>query len=347
MMFFKLANLSQLPQFDEVIDVRSPSEFAEDHIPGAINCPVLNDEERAIVGTLYCQESPFAARKVGAALVARNIAQHIEQRFHDRPKSWSPLIYCWRGGQRSAAMAIILGQIGWSTHQLEQGYKAYRHQVLHDIEHLPTTLRFHVLSGPTGSGKSRFLAALARHGAQVLDLEQLARHRGSVLGQWPDQAQPGQKSFETALRQQLLQFDPEKPVLVEAESRTIGRIALPNALLAAMRNGQCLKLEVPQAERVRFLLEDYAHFTQQPALLLRQLERLRGMYANKQLERWEQWVSQGQFESLVSALLEIHYDPHYQRSTGKNFTQSTDARILHLPSLTDDALDRAAAMLYD
>lgn len=347
MMFFKLANLSQLPQFDEVIDVRSPAEFAEDHIPGAINCPVLNDEERAMVGTLYCQESPFAARKVGAALVARNIAQHIEQRFHDRPKSWSPLIYCWRGGQRSAAMAIILGQIGWSTHQLEQGYKAYRHQVLHDLEHLPATLRFHVLSGPTGSGKSRFLAALARHGTQVLDLEQLARHRGSVLGQWPDQTQPGQKSFETALRQQLLQFDPGKPVLVEAESRTIGRIALPNALLASMRNGQCLKLEVPLAERVRFLLEDYAHFTRQPALLLHQLERLRGMYANEQLERWEQWVRQGQFEALVYALLEAHYDPHYQRSTGKHFARSPEAGILQLSSLADDALDRAAAMLYD
>jgi tRNA 2-selenouridine synthase len=347
MMLFKVANLSQLTQFDEVIDVRSPAEFAEDHIPGAINCPVLDDQQRAEVGTLYCQQSPFAARKLGAVLVARNIAQHIEQQFQDRPKSWRPLIYCWRGGQRSAAMAIILGQIGWSAHQLQLGYKAYRHQVLDDLEHLPAAISFCVLSGPTGSGKSRFLAALARQGQATLDLEQLAGHRGSVLGALPDRPQPSQKSFESALRQQLLQFPSGTTVYVEAESRMIGRIALPNALLAAIRSGDCLQLQVPGAERLRFLLQDYAHFTLNPTLLLLQLERLRGIYANEQLTRWEQLVYQGKYQQLVEALLEVHYDPLYRRSTGKNFSQSSAARQLSLPSLADAALDQAARILGD
>ncbi|WP_239688556.1 tRNA 2-selenouridine(34) synthase MnmH [Aquitalea magnusonii] len=189
-MLFKVAKLSQLAEFDEIIDVRSPAEFAEDHLPGAINCPVLDDEERIRVGTLYKQVSPFEARKLGAALVAQNIARHLQQHFHARPKSWKPLIYCWRGGQRSASMAIIFSQIGWNTHQLEGGYKSYRHQVLADLASLPATLRLKVICGPTGSGKSRLLHALQRNGKQVLDLEALAVHRGSVLGRLPTRHSP-------------------------------------------------------------------------------------------------------------------------------------------------------------
>jgi len=346
-MSFKLANLAQLAQFDEVIDVRSPSEFADDHIPGAINCPVLDDQQRAEVGTLYCQQSPFEARKVGAVMVARNIAQHIEQRFYDHPKSWQPLIYCWRGGQRSAAMAIILSQIGWSTHQLKNGYKAYRHQVINDLDLLPANIQFQVLTGPTGSGKSRFLAALARNGHQVLDLEQLAKHRGSVLGQLPMQAQPSQKGFESALRQQLLSFSTQRPVYVEAESRTIGRLALPNALFSAMRNGHAIELVVLQAERIRFLLEDYAHLTQQPTLLISLLERLTGLYPQALLEHWTLLTRQGQFNDLVQALLERHYDPLYRRSSKKYFTRTHQPQRLYLAQVSDSALDAATKMLYE
>ncbi len=222
-MLFRTANLSQLAEFDEIIDVRTPAEFAEDHIPGAINCPVLSDEERITVGTLYKQVSPFEARKVGAALVAKNIAHHIETRFHAHPKSWRPLVYCWRGGQRSGAMSIILAQVGWAAHKLEGGYKAYRREVLEKLDTLPATFNYRVVCGATGSGKSRLLAALAANGAQVLDLEGLAQHRGSVLGGLPQQAQPAQKRFDTPLVQTLQGFDPKQPVFVEAESNKIGR----------------------------------------------------------------------------------------------------------------------------
>ena len=226
-MLFRTANLSQLTDFDEIIDVRTPAEFADDHIPGAINCPVFSNEERITVGTLYKQVSPFAARKVGAALVAKNIAHHLETRFHDHPKSWKPLIYCWRGGQRSGAMSIILAQVGWAAHKLEGGYKSYRRDVLEKLETLPAQYDYRVVCGATGSGKSRLLAALSEAGAQVLDLEGLAQHRGSILGGLPEQPQPTQKWFETQLVSTLQNFDASRPVFVEAESNKIGRIVCP------------------------------------------------------------------------------------------------------------------------
>ncbi|MBV8048228.1 MAG: tRNA 2-selenouridine(34) synthase MnmH [Paludibacterium sp.] len=342
-MFFKVATLAQLNAFDEIIDVRSPSEFAVDHLPGAISCPVLDDAERARVGTLYCQQSPFAARRVGAALVARNIALHIEERFHDRPKSWRPLVYCWRGGQRSGAMALVLAQVGWAAHQLEHGYKGYRQQVLADLEQLPAGIDWRVLTGPTGSGKSRLLAALARHGRQVLDLEGLASHRGSVLGLVPGQTQPSQKAFESALRQALIACDGREPVYIEAESRHIGRLTLPNALLAAMQSAPAIRLEVPLAERVRFLLEDYAFLTEQPALLTAQLDRLKTLYAREQWDAWQRLIQSAQYAELVQALLEAHYDPLYRRSTAKHFAAETCT--LTLAGVTDDALEQASSVL--
>ena len=228
-MLFRTANLSQLGEFDEIIDVRTPSEFAEDHIPGAINCPVLSDEERITVGTLYKQVSPFEARKVGAALVARNIAFHLQTRFHDRPKSWHPMIYCWRGGQRSSAMCIILAQVGWAAQKLEGGYKAYRRDVLEKLEALPQNLTFRVICGPTGSGKSYLLAALADNGQQVLDLEMLAGHRGSVLGKIPGQSQPSQKWFDSALLEALQKLDPADRKSTRLNSSHSDRSRMPSS----------------------------------------------------------------------------------------------------------------------
>src|SRR5712691_4047241 len=129
--------VAQVDAFDEVIDVRSPSEFAHDHVPGAVNCPVLDDAERARVGTLYKQVSSFDAKKIGAALVSKNIARHIDQRFRSRASSWRPLVYCWRGGQRSAAMAHVLREVGWDAATLEGGYRAYRREVMAQLEALP------------------------------------------------------------------------------------------------------------------------------------------------------------------------------------------------------------------
>nr|MBP9714099.1 tRNA 2-selenouridine(34) synthase MnmH [Sterolibacterium sp.] len=280
----RLANLTQITGFDEVIDVRSPAEYADDHLPGALSCPVLDDAERARVGTLYKQESPFAAKKVGAALVARNIARHIETLLLDKPRNWRPLIYCWRGGQRSGAFTHILRQIGWDACRLEGGYKNWRRHVIEQLIVLPAQQNFRVISGPTGSGKSRLLETLAAQGAQVLHLEALAAHKGSVLGTLPDEPQPTQRTFESRLYTALAAFDPQQPVFVEAESRRIGLRQLPDELLSALRHAPGIRIEASTAARVDFLLRDYNYFLADPAWLRERLGYLRGLQANDTLD---------------------------------------------------------------
>ena len=341
-MLFRTANLSQLGDFDEIIDVRTPAEFAEDHIPGAINCPVLSDQERITVGTLYKQVSPFEARKVGAALIAKNIAHHLETRFHAHPKSWRPLIYCWRGGQRSGAMSIILAQVGWAAHKLEGGYKTYRRDVLEKLEALPQRFAFRVICGPTGSGKSHLLTALAETGHQVLDLEMLAQHRGSVLGRLPEQAQPAQKWFDSALLQTLQHFDPDRPVYVEAESNKIGLITLPPALITAMHASTCLLVETPLATRVAGLLGDYRHYVDNPEIFIEHLKPLHRFHGEKQLERWSTLIHHGDFESMVAELLTLHYDPSYFRATTRHYPNLDQAQRIPVVSLSADALKEIA-----
>jgi tRNA 2-selenouridine synthase len=320
-----LANIAQLHEFEEIVDVRSPSEYAEDHIPGAANCPVLDDAQRARVGTLY-QQSPFEAKKLGAALVARNIARHLETCWMDKPKSWRPLVYCWRGGQRSGAMTHVLRQIGFAAERLEGGYKAYRQHVRVQLQTLPAQFSFRVVCGLTGSGKSRLLAALQKMGAQVLDLEDLARHRGSVLGDVPDTAQPAQKGFDSQLLYRLASFTPARPVYVESESRKIGALVVPDALLGAMRNSPCIHLETPLSLRCALLREDYAHFLRDPLLLERQIDRLHGMYPNELLAHWhvlsETASATGanvMWDIFIGEILQRHYDPAYQKSIDKNY----------------------------
>jgi tRNA 2-selenouridine synthase len=334
----RVATVSQLSDFDEIIDVRSPAEYAEDHIPGAISAPVLDDEQRAEVGTLYVQDSPFVAKKRGAALIARNIALHLENLFKDKPKQWKPLVYCWRGGQRSGAMAHILAQVGWSTNRLEGGYKNYRRQVLADLDTLPDTLQFRVVCGPTGSGKSRFLHALQDQGAQVLDLEALAQHRGSLLGNLPNEPQPSQKMFESRIWDVLHRCDSKRPVFVEAESKKIGMLGTPEALLAKMRASECLLIEAPVEARVQLLMEDYAHFLSDPALLIQRLTPLLPLHGRQVLDHWRQLAEQGNWTELVEKLLLQHYDPAYLRSTNRNFVRLDTARVLKLDSLDEDAL---------
>lgn len=334
----RVATVAQLSDFDEIIDVRSPAEYAEDHIPGAISAPVLDDEQRAEVGTLYTQVSPFAAKMRGAALIARNVARHLETQFSDKPKQWKPLVYCWRGGQRSGAMAHILAQVGWSTGRLNGGYKTYRRQVLTDIESLPGTLDFRVVCGPTGSGKSRLLHALQEEGMQVLDLEALAQHRGSLLGNLPDEVQPAQKMFDSRLWNALRHFDVQRPVFVEAESKKIGLINTPESLLGKMRVSNCVLIEAPVSARVQLLTEDYAHFLSNSALLIQRLTPLLPLHGRQVLDHWQMLAEQGKWTDLVEKLLTQHYDPSYLRSTSKHFARLPDATILKLESLDSAAL---------
>jgi tRNA 2-selenouridine synthase len=336
--------VAQLDAFDEVIDVRSPAEFALDHVPGAVNRPVLDDAERARVGTLYKQVSPFDAKKAGAALVSRNIALHIEG-FRGRDRGWRPLVYCWRGGQRSASLAHVLREVGWDAATLEGGYRAYRREVLAQLEALPPRFRFRVVCGETGSGKSRLLEALAARGAQVLDLERLACHRGSLLGELPGEPQPTQKTFDGLVWDALKRLDPKRPVFAEAESKKIGQLQIPSRLLERMREGECLRLEVPPDERVRFLIEEYRHFLDQPAALKDRLACLTSRHGRAVVGRWLAQAESGAWKELVADLLLNHYDPSYLRATTQNYLHYDGARRLALQRLDEAAIGSAASEL--
>ncbi|WP_295751144.1 tRNA 2-selenouridine(34) synthase MnmH [Undibacterium sp.] len=327
--------LAQLSEFDTIIDVRSPSEFAEDHIPGAINCPVLDDQERIRVGTMYKQVNAFEAKKVGAALVAKNIASHLEQHFLDKPREWKPLIYCWRGGNRSGSMAHILAKIGWPVVQLDGGYKNYRQHVNTSLPELAKQVQWRVVCGTTGSGKSRLLGALANIGAQVLDLEQLAEHRGSVLGYLPSQPQPTQKMFESRIWEVLSTFDFEQVVFVESESKKVGNLRVPDSIIEGMRASPCIALELALEERVALLMEDYAHFVSDPAALNLQLDCLLSLHGKERIESWKNLALQAQMPTLVAQLLELHYDPAYRRSIDKNFTEMPGAVKLFQSGIQD------------
>ena len=336
---------TRLDQFDTIIDVRSPSEYAEDHIPGAINCPVLNDEERARVGTIYKQVNTFEAKKIGAALVAKNIAAHIEAQFLDQPRNWKPLIYCWRGGNRSGAMTHILSKIGWRAEQLEGGYKNYRRHIIDALAELPQHYTFNVICGTTGSGKSRLLQTLAAEGAQVLDLEQLAAHRGSVLGNLPSEPQPSQKAFESRIWETLRHFDPERIVFVESDSKKVGNLRVPDALMDNMRGSRCTALTLSRTNRVRLLMQDYEHFVQNPAFLNERLDRLVDLHGRVKIARWHELALSGQMATLVEELLVDHYDPLYLRSIHRNFTQSEEAMPLELTDIAEDDFHQAARTL--
>jgi len=314
-----------LVRYPDRLDVRSPSEFALDHLPGAVNCPVLDNSERALIGTIYTRESPFAAKKRGAALVARNIAHIVAEHCRDQLREWSPVVYCWRGGQRSAALAHVLHEIGFQVAQLDGGYQAYRRHVVAALARLPARFTFIVVCGLTGSGKSRLLAALAGIGAQVLDLEGLAKHRGSLLGDLPHASQPSQKAFESQLLAALEGFDTEVPVYVESESRKIGTVQMPEALLQAIRASDCVHIDTPQELRVALLKEEYQHFLGDPESLTAKLARLEPLFGPAVVADWASAAAYGGFDSLVAELLRKHYDPTYARSMEKNFPRSVSA----------------------
>ena len=337
--------LPELDDFDAIIDARSEGEFLLDHLPGAINCPVLNDEERVRVGTLYKQVGSFEAKKLGAALAARNIALHLEQHFADKPRDWKPLVYCWRGGNRSGSMAHILAKVGWPAIQLDGGYKAYRAHVSGALEH-PPELQFRVICGTTGSGKSRLLETLDAIGAQVLDLERLAAHRGSVLGHLPNEPQPTQKCFESRIWDKLRHFDASRPVFVESESKKVGNLRVPDAVMERMRASPCVALGLSRPNRVRLLMEDYRHFAADPQALNGQLEHLVQLHGRAKIDAWHALANSGAMPELVDQLLVEHYDPAYLRSIDRNFVQYGQAQVLELGDIGQDDFVAAARALH-
>lgn len=329
------ARVQDRHQFDVLIDARSPGEFAIDHLPGAINCPVLDDEERRIVGTLYKQQGAFEARRVGGAMVAANLARHLwSDQFADQPAQWKPLVYCWRGGMRSGSMVTWLRLVGWDAQQLVGGYKSWRRHVIDELAQRAPQLPLRVLCGATGSGKTRILQALAAQGEQVLDLEGCARHRGSLLGAWPGVEQPSQTAFETTLAQQIETFDVQRPIYVEAESAKIGQRTVPLPLLLRLRGSPCIEVAVSAEARLEFLLRDYANLGDDRAALAQKLGALLALHGYEVIGRWQAWARAGELRPLFGELMARHYDPHYQRSQSKHLFQWAQRQTLPVAELS-------------
>lgn len=329
--------------YDMIIDVRSPAEFADDHLPGAVNLPVLDNDQRAEIGTMYKQISPFAAKRAGAALVAGNIARHIGSALKDADRNFRPLVYCWRGGQRSGAMARIFSEIGWQTDLVDGGYKRYRKQVLDGLDSLPQRLNLVVLRGRTGLAKTHILQAALARGAQVIDLEALANHRGSLLGPEPDGEQPPQRLFESHLHAVLCGLDPARPVFIEAESNKVGQIHVPAALWAAMRGAVSVVADTKIEYRVAFLCRDYAHIIAEPARLDPLLDWVVTRLGHDIVDGWRQLIAAGDWPGFVRAVLDDHYDPAYDKSAAQRNHEII--ATLDAGTLDAAAIDRAADQL--
>ena len=343
-MALKFPDLTQLYAhgYDTVIDVRSPAEFAEDHLPGAINLPVLNNEERARVGTIYVQDSPFLARKLGAALVFRNAANHIEHHLSHHDGAWRPLVYCWRGGQRSGSFTWMLQQIGWRAEVVDGGYRTYRRLVNAYLYDDPLPHRLIALDGYTGTAKTHLLALLQARGVQVLDLEALANHRGSLLGERPG-GQPSQKGFESALSAALCSMDPARPVVVEAESSKIGSLILPPSLWNALCKAPRVNITASIEARSAYLVRAYDDILSDSDRLRDRLSPLRFHRGHEVVDGWLRLIDAGQKQALTRALMEQHYDPAYTKSR-----QSRPVQVLaslDVETLDNTGLSNAAAQI--
>lgn len=333
-----LARLLATP--GQIIDVRSPAEYALDHVPGAVNLPVLSDAERAHVGTVYTQDSPFKARKIGAALVSRNAARHLEGPLADKPGDWQALVYCWRGGQRSGSFATILGQVGWRVGVLDGGYRSYRRLVRAALNDAPILAPVVVIDGLTGTAKTDVLGCLAARGVQVIDLEGLARHRGSILGARPG-GQPSQKAFESALAAQVAALDPARPVLVEAESQRIGALHLPQQLWRAMCAAPAITLSAPVRARAEYLAGAYADVIAEGGAVRDGLDKLRHLRGGDAHAHWTALLDAGDHTELAQALIQDHYDAAYAKAAALRPRESL--AVLESARLAPADHDRLAA----
>ncbi len=313
--------------YSEVIDVRAPCEYAEDHISGALNLPVLDNSQRVEVGTVYKQDSTFKARQMGAAMVSRNIAEHIDSHFSGKDRDYRPLVYCWRGGQRSGSLATVLSDIGWHVCVIEGGYRTYRRHVIEQIDALAPELRFIVLNGYTGSGKTLMLHALREHGEQILDLEGLANHKGSVFGGDSEHPQPAQKRFESLIYDQLNGFDPKRPIYIEAESAKIGKLNLPTPLWQRMKESTVIELDSPVEARARYLTRDYSDWLGDLDRIHSTIDRLQSFHPTPLLQKWKDMAQSSQWDDLATSLLVEHYDQRYRPASGASSFQPARAIV--------------------
>ncbi len=339
-MQFQLHRLSDLADagFDDLIDARSPAEYAEDHLPGALSLPVLDDDQRARVGTMYVRQSSFGARRIGAAQVLRNIAAHLDGPLADRPGGWRPLVYCWRGGQRSGTFGWLMREIGWPAQTLAGGYRSYRRLVVQAMYDTPLPHRMVVLTGMTCTAKTVLLHKLAGAGMQVLDLEGIGRHRGSIFGAMAD-PQPSQRAFEGAIAQTLARCDPARPVVVEAESSKVGDLIVPPKLWGAMCAAPRVEVTAPLVARAAHFPQAYPDLVADPARFAALVGLLHRLHGRAQVARWQAMIAAGDMACVAAALMTDHYDPRYGKSQAR-FADRVVARQV-FDRLDDAALDTA------
>lgn len=318
-----------------ILDVRSPGEFAEDHMPGARNVPMLNDAQRAEVGTLHRQDA-FAARKLGAHYTTGAICRMLaEPWLANASRATGFMVYCARGGQRSGALATVLSQIGFPVFRLRRGYKTYRRYVLERF-HQPLPQPVYVLYGYTGSGKTLLLQRL-RDAFHVIDLEGAAHHRGSILGGHDRERQPSQRQFETQLALTLECFQSDKPLLLEGESRKVGLCRIPKGLWQAMVTGIHLWVDIPRATRRALILDEYADLKNSESLQTL-LPNLNAYLPKTVRAELSEALGEQDWPRLVELLLVHHYDPLYARANKK------DQRV-QIPGSTCDEAEQALRTL--
>lgn len=300
-----------------LIDVRSPKEFLAGHIPGAISIPLFSDEERAVVGTAYTQQSQHQAIREGLMIAGKNMADYIKalERITDEHQCTAVRLHCWRGGMRSESMAWLFDKLVEQTFVLTGGYKAYRRELMNFFNQ---PLRLAILTGNTGSGKTRILHELARQGQQVIDLEGLANHQGSSFGNQKTTGQPSTEQFQNFLFDHFRHLDLSRPVWLEDESFCIGGACLPENLFEQMQSAPRYLIRVEKERRVRNLLSDYGNIP--PEKLIAATRGIQRKLGKRLAEEAEELITGGDLAAAASILLG-YYDKRYEKSLARSKDQ--------------------------
>ena len=320
-----LKQLGKIP----VVDVRTPAEFEQGHIPTAHNLPIFSNEERVQVGTTYKQEGREPAILLGFDLTGPKWSGFIKRALEIAPDK-KIMLHCWRGGMRSGAMAWALNLYGFEVYLLEGGYKSYRRWAL---DYFSTPCRFLILGGMTGSGKTQILKAMPAAGEQIIDLEDIAQHQGSSYGSMGKLIQPTNEQFENNLAWELYQKDKSKTIWLEDESRTVGKCYIPKAMWEQMRQSKVIKLEVPQEERVRFLAEEYGQLDK--TFLIESTERISRRLGPEQTRDAVQAIRENRMSDFIRKVL-VYYDKTY--GTGQSMREPGSIISIECPRAGDAAM---------
>jgi len=294
-----------------LIDVRSPYEYKNATIPGAINIPIFNDEERKTIGTIYVQESVEKAKRIGIGVASKKLPD-IYDKVANLNKEYDHLIFfCAKGGFRSTSVASLFSSIGINAFKIDGGYKKYRKYINNALPKTVENIKFVVLYGNTGTGKTHILEEIEKMGPDILDLEACANHRGSLLGSVGLGEQNSQKQFESLLYESLKNRK-SNLVFVEGESKRIGKVIIPNYIYNAMNNGIHIKIEANMEYRVNNIMKDYVHETDDE--LISSLNLLRKYMGNRKIDNYIDLINENKYEEVIEELMVKYYDPRYENN---------------------------------